>query len=190
MSQFHFRELNAEEVPVIARLVNDAYRPKSGVIGWTHESGLISGDRINATQIERLIRQESSVVLLGLSGSQAVACVHVEGHGVEAHIGMLAVEPALQEAGAGTALLAYAEEYAANIFGAKYFVLAVLEARKELVAFYLRRGYERTAKVFPYPRKAGVGTPMHDASNVVELRKRYNNSFKTDTPDGAQTLTE
>lgn len=182
MSQFHFREANVHEAPAIAQLVNDAYRPKPDVRGWTHESDFVSGNRTNSEQVERLIQKKESVILLGLNGVQVFACIHIEWHGTEAHFGMLAVEPALQAAGAGKALLAHAEEYASSILGAKCFVLDVIEARKELVAFYLRRGYEKTVRVVPYPRNAGAGTPIHDTLNVVEMRKRYNNSLQARRP--------
>src|SRR3989338_3929198 len=118
MSQLHFRKANTTEAPAIARLVNDAYRPQPGAGGWTSEEQFVSGERASAGMIQQLVERQSSVVFLGLQGTKIVGCVHVETSATVAHIGMLAVEPTLQQAGAGKAPLAYAEAHAGSVMGA------------------------------------------------------------------------
>lgn len=165
-----FRSATIDEAERIARLVNAAYRPAPGEGGWTHESGLVHGSRISPRQVEALII--TSRVIVGLADGTIVACVHVASDGNEAHIGMLAVEPSLQAGGIGKALLRHAEEYASTLLGAEYLVLVVVGARRELMAFYLRRGYERTGNVLEYPVEAGVGTPLSGTLELEVLRKR------------------
>jgi hypothetical protein len=63
--------------PEIAALVNKAYRPESDVVGWTHESALVAGDRTSSRQVENLFRQDSFVLVMKRNG-EVVACVHVE----------------------------------------------------------------------------------------------------------------
>jgi len=154
-----FRTANKSDAKAIALLVNKAYRPETGTSGWTHESDLVSGNRASVGQVEEAISKPDSVILVGLNGSEIVACVHVEKDGSCCHIGMLAVNPKLQGLGAGKQMLAHAERYANENFCSEKFIMVVVSSRSELIAFYLRRGYQKTGTVQDYPRSAGVGTP-------------------------------
>ncbi|MEQ1558729.1 MAG: GNAT family N-acetyltransferase [Methyloglobulus sp.] len=171
-----FRTANSPDIEAIVKLVNSAYRPASGVSGWTHEAELVSGDRINVDQVKEIIAKRNSVILVGLKGSEVVACVHVEKHGNNSHIGMLAVKPLLQGTGFGKQMLAYAETYAREEFGSVKFVMFVLSLRNELIAFYQRRGYQKTGDITDYPLSAGAGTPKHADLKVEALEKRHNNN--------------
>lgn len=70
-----------------------------------------------------------------------------------AYLGMLCVDPALQAAGLGRALIAAAEAQAARDFGATAMEMTVIDKRGELIAWYERRGYIRTGETrhFPVP---------------------------------------
>jgi ribosomal protein S18 acetylase RimI-like enzyme len=171
MTELHFRVARIGDSAEIAQLVNEAYRPAPGMGGWTHESDLVSGERINSEKIGLLIKQEGSTILVGVLGSIIVACVHIEKEGANGCIGMLAVSPSLQGLGKGKEVLAHAEEYAINNFGSNSFVLIVVAARAELISFYLRRGYKKTGTTMQYPLNAGVGTPKFDALQIETLHK-------------------
>ncbi|MGD8568369.1 MAG: GNAT family N-acetyltransferase [Gammaproteobacteria bacterium] len=175
MSELKFREATINDASEIARIVNASYRPKRGAEGWTHESGLVGGERTNAAQVEVLLRR--SVILLGVHQLNIVACVQIELKGRDAHIGMLAVMPAMQSTGIGSALLAHAEAHAATALKAEQFVLVVVEARSELIEFYARRGYEQAEQGLPYPTHAGVGTPRRGELGLSILRKRSNTAL-------------
>lgn len=163
----------------IALLVNNAYRPESGVSGWTHESDLVSGNRADVSQIVEIMSKPDSVILLGINDSDIVACVHVEKDGSNCYIGMLAVNPLLQGSGAGKQMLAYAEQYACEHFRSEKFVMVVLSARSELIAFYLRRGYQKTGDIMDYPLSAGVGAPKYADLKVEMLEKKSNANQST-----------
>jgi ribosomal protein S18 acetylase RimI-like enzyme len=180
MNRLTIRQATARDAGNIARLVNEAYRPRPGAGGWTHESSLVSGERTNARKVEALLSH--SVVRVGLRGATIVACVQIEGKGEEAHIGMLAVKPAMQRAGVGDAMLTQAERYAESSLGAEQFVLFVVAARSELIQFYLRRGYEETTQRLPDPVGSGVGTPRDRALDVAVLRKRSGASLEPAGP--------
>jgi ribosomal protein S18 acetylase RimI-like enzyme len=181
MTELSIRQAMISDSAEIARIVNLAYRPESGAEGWTHESHLVSGERTNAEQVEELLHH--SVILLGLHGSMIVACVQIESKGSEANIGMLAVEPAMQCAGIGKAMLAHAETYADVSLGAEQFVLIVVGDRHELLQFYRRRGYKETGQRLPYPVESGVGTPRRSELDLMVLRKRSNASHQQDAQE-------
>jgi ribosomal protein S18 acetylase RimI-like enzyme len=166
-----FRAAGAPDAEAIARLVNAAYRPVPGDAGWTHEADLVSGHRTTAAQVLDAVDRPDSVVFVALRDAEIVACVHVEKHDDDSHIGMLAVHPQRQAAGLGKHMLALAEDHAVMHFGAQRCLLAVLSARQELIAFYLRRGYRKTGQVMDYPLDAGFGTPRQADLHVVLLAK-------------------
>jgi len=180
MSELTFRVATEMDAESIAEIVNGAYRPKKGEGGWTHESDLVKGDRTTPDQVRTLIKDSSVVV--GLSADAIVCCAHVAIEHGAAHIGMLAVSPKLQATGLGKALLGYAERYATEVLGASDMVLIVLRNRPELIAFYLRRGYERTGEFQAYPTDLSVGTPVRDGLELDVLRKRVHPSLQARRP--------
>lgn len=50
--------------------------------------------------------------------------------------------------------------------------MIVVSGRIELIAFYLRRGYQQTGSVMDYPILAGVGTPKDASLKIEALEKR------------------
>ncbi|TAK91075.1 MAG: GNAT family N-acetyltransferase [Burkholderiaceae bacterium] len=155
-----FREAVAADAEAIAQLVNRAYRPALNSAGWTHESSLVSGKRINPTQVTDAMGKADAAILLGYNHAEITACVHVEKHDLVSHIGMLAVAPELQGLGTGKQMLAYAEEYSRKHFAVEKFVIFVLSARAELIAFYQRRGYRKTGITQAYPVKPPKSVPL------------------------------
>ncbi len=166
-----FRIANKADAKAIAQLVNESYRPKYRGQGWTHEADLISGERINAAQIAEAIASDGSIILLGFSGSEAIASVHIEKDGDNCLIGMLAVSPGGQGRGVGKEMLSQAECYANMKFNSKKFTMLVISARSELISFYLRRGYQKTGAVMDYPLSAGAGAPKRTDLKVEVLEK-------------------
>ena len=156
--------------PEIAALVNKAYRPESDVVGWTHESALVAGDRTSSRQVENLFRQDSFVLVMKRNG-EVVACVHVELADNGCWIGMLATLPADQNSGVGKRMLLAAEASAIEHFTPKRLMMSVLSSRPELLSFYQRRGYQLTGQVSDYPREVGVGTPLSKELKVLALQK-------------------
>ncbi|MGZ8191483.1 MAG: GNAT family N-acetyltransferase [Methylococcaceae bacterium] len=150
-----FRTANLNDVDVLAELVNMAYHPEPGIGSWTDETRFVSGTRTNEQSLINLLAKDDSVVLLGLHEDVILACVHLEKSANQAHIGMLAVNPALQGAGIGKQMLDQAEAYARNHFKVEKFVLIVISLRDELIAFYLRRGYHKTDTTIDYTQLCG-----------------------------------
>ena len=166
------KEAAINDAEQIAQIVNQAYRPKAGEGGWTHESGLVSGQRIHAQQVASLMRK-NSVVLLAYEACTLIGCVHVEHVGSYCHIGMLTTTPSLQNKGVGKTLLTAAENLAVSRYGAEGFKMSVLSSRPELLAYYERRGYRLSGSTYPYPAQAGFGKPIDPNLRLLELIKPY-----------------
>jgi ribosomal protein S18 acetylase RimI-like enzyme len=166
------KEATHSDAEQIAHLVNKAYRPGPSERGWTHESELVSGQRINTEQVASLMNNNGSV-LVAYDGNNLVGCVHVERADPYCYIAMLATMPSLQNNGLGKKLLAAAEHLAVSRHGAQGFKMSVLSSRPELLAYYERRGYRLTGSTHPYPAEAGVGQPLNANLQVLELIKPH-----------------
>ena len=153
----------------ICDLVNVAYR---GGQGWTRETDIVAGDRVQAAEIAAAISGSNSHMFVCRQRERVVACVCVEMEGDVAQIGMFAVDPECQGAGLGGKVLALAEDYASQQLGASKFVVVVVSQRPELIAYYERRGYRRTGKIQDYPTRRDDGTPLAPGLTVEYLEKR------------------
>jgi N-acetylglutamate synthase-like GNAT family acetyltransferase len=109
----------------------------------------VAGSRTSAAQILEALSRHRSVILVGLNNKAIVACAHVEKDGNSSNIGMLAVNPILQGAGAGKLMLAEAEKYASSVFSSEKFVMVVASERTELETADLlkRSNLEKTAEI-------------------------------------------
>jgi ribosomal protein S18 acetylase RimI-like enzyme len=164
------RKAKPDDLSAIVALVNRAYRPVGESKGWTHESDIVDGVRVTEEQVCALFVPDS-FVFVAEQDSQLLACVHLQMEKGCAHIGMLATNPDLQAKGYGKTMLAYAERYALENFSARQFEMVVISERVELVAFYLRRGYQKTGRVDGYPVSAGVGIPKVQGLTIEVLQK-------------------
>lgn len=150
-SPLALRPANLLDVEAIVALVNVAYRGETSRQGWTTEADLLDGLRTTAAEVQQLIESSHSTLLLAVNNHEIVASVCLEQVADAAHIGMFVVRPDLQGSGLGKQLLTYAESYARQHWTVKKFVMYVITLRHELIAFYERRGYQRTGilKTFP-----------------------------------------
>jgi ribosomal protein S18 acetylase RimI-like enzyme len=158
----------------LADLVNSAYRGVGGRRGWTHEAELISGERARSIDVAAMISDGSTTVLVrrGDNATALLGCVAVEMDGAnKCTISMLAIAPELQAVGLGRALLADAEQLAADK-GAAAAKITVVRQREALIAWYERRGYRRTGsyEAFPYGDDS-VGIPLRADLVFVVLEK-------------------
>lgn len=173
MQRIDIRKAVSGDAEAITKLVNRSYRPASGIKGWTHESALVKGDRTNIKTMTAAL--QNTTVLIGVNeDSVIVGCVQIEAHGRQAHIGMLAVDPAQQSSGMGKLLLEGAEKFAVRSIQAEEAILTVIAARTELIDYYLRRGYTRTDERLQYPIESGVGMPSEAAMDLIILKKTFN----------------
>ncbi len=161
------------DAAAIVTLVNSAYRGTPSRRGWTSEVELIEGPRIDADGVLTLLRAPDSVILVIRGQQQLNGCLHLEKHAETTHLSLLSVRPAMQGSLYGRFLLAAAEHYAREHFGARRLDMHVIEQRVELLAWYERRGYTPTGEVKPFPyHDARLGAPARDDLRFVVLERR------------------
>lgn len=156
-----FRTATLADVPDLRALVERAYRGESAKRGWTHEADLLEGDRTSDAELAETIADEKARVLLARIDGKLAGSVTIRDLGDgRAYLGMLCVDPELQAEGLGRALIADAEDMAADEFGAKVMSMTVVDVRTELIAYYERRGYVRTGELRPFPLSMDVPFQM------------------------------
>src|SRR5688572_918816 len=143
---------DSTDVNRIIELVNDAYRGSSKTPGWTHETTLLAGRRIDATTLATMIEDSDSTILVMRHERDVVGCVALRRLDErDWYLSMLAVDPDRQEGGLGKAIMTGAESFARER-GASRIKISVIDQRESLIAWYERRGYIRTGALerFPY----------------------------------------
>jgi predicted N-acetyltransferase YhbS len=136
----------------IATLVNDAYRGSSKSPGWTHEGGLLAGQRIDVASLRASVRNEGSTILVMRKDGDIVGCVALQPlDDGEWYLSMLAVDPDRQIAGVGKAIMAGAERFAQER-GAQRIRISVINLRASLLAWYEARGVHANRRCRPIPR--------------------------------------
>lgn len=134
----------------LVSLVNSAYRGDDAKKGWTTEADLLGGQRVDVEGMKLLLSAPDSVVFLAEDSDSFIGCVEVKSTEKGCYIGMLTVDPTLQNKGVGKVLLQHAEEYAARNGSPRAF-MTVIGVREELIAWYERRGYRRTGAQQDFP---------------------------------------
>jgi ribosomal protein S18 acetylase RimI-like enzyme len=138
------------DVAQIVSLVNSAYRGETALQGWTSESHLLEGIRVDEAELTGYFNR-SEVTLLKYVGDEGnidgfVYLERVDGNRL--YLGMLTVNPLLQAAGIGRRLLAAANEQARNL-NCSFIKITVISTRLELIAWYERRGFVATGETMP-----------------------------------------
>ncbi len=167
-----FRQATGVDIPAIVDLVQSAYRGDASRVGWTTEADLLDGIRIDARGVAEVIDHADSFVLLYEGDGVLLACAHVERQGGQAYFGMFAVRPTAQGNGVGRRVLAEAERCAVAHWGVARMAMKVIDAREDLIAWYVRRGYKRTGEHEPFPYgDARFGIPRRDGLRFERLEK-------------------
>ncbi len=187
-SQLSFRKARFEEAEFIARLVNSAYRGDSSKAGWTSEADLLDGQRTDPSEIQSLIQDSNSMILLCLQNDEIIGSVLLQKKEESVYLGMFVVRPDLQGNGIGKQFLSAAERIAQHKWGVLKITMSVitlrpeliafyqrrgyrLTLRPELIAFYQRRGYRLTGELFPFPDDPAAGIPRVQGLQFEMLEK-------------------
>ncbi|MBX3246070.1 MAG: GNAT family N-acetyltransferase [Myxococcales bacterium] len=159
------------EVGAIVALVESAYRGEGSRVGWTTEADLLGGRRTGEDEVGPLV--DAGAMHVWVRGGEVVGCVLLRPEAAgPAYLGMLTVRPTEQGRAVGDAILAAAERYARNVLGARAIRMTVISVRSELIAWYARRGYQRTGERAPFPYgDARFGEPKRDDLEFVVLQK-------------------
>jgi ribosomal protein S18 acetylase RimI-like enzyme len=146
------RTVTSEDLPALHALVERAYRGDAARTGWTHEADLLDGQRTDLEALAETLADPDRRILVAFDGDTLVGCVQISKvAGGRAYLGLLTVDPDRQACGLGAKLIAAAEDQALALFGAQAMEMTVIRQRKELIAYYERRGYALTGEERPFP---------------------------------------
>lgn len=141
----------------LTALVNSAYRGEGSKQGWTSESHLLDGVRIDDLTMLTYLQDDRVTILKYLNNdNQIIGCVYLEARETWLYMGLLTVSPLLQGAGIGKELLAAASEHARKLHHRKI-EITVISSRSELIAWYQRHGYKPTGELRPFPKDDKFG---------------------------------
>lgn len=161
-----FRFAALDDLSELHALIERAYRGDSARKGWTHEADMLSDPRTDIATLSAILADARSRLLLAIVAERITGCVQISdiGEGT-AYLGLLCVDPASQASGLGRHLIAEAEAQAQAVFAARRMTMSVIEARTELIAYYVRRGYEPTGRQLDFP------VPLNPPLFMTELAK-------------------
>lgn len=159
----------SDDSAALLDLINRAYRGVDGERRWTTEQHLVTGDRLQAADLQKMLADSDLDWVIARQQAQVVGCIVIKYDAEYTEFGTFAVEPALHGSGLGKALLQFAEDHARA--RSAVFQVTVVEQNQNLVQFYQRRGYEHTGVRIPYPVTQNVGIPKQPDIELVLLRK-------------------
>ncbi|MGG7575138.1 GNAT family N-acetyltransferase [Streptomyces sirii] len=150
-SELTFRTALEADIPGLVELIESAYRGDASRVGWTTEADLLEGQRTDPEGVAAVVRNETGRLLIAERDGELVACCQLEHRGDHAYFGMFAVRPKLQGGGLGKIIIAEAERTAQETWGSGEMRMTVIRQREDLIAWYERRGYQRTGELSPFP---------------------------------------
>jgi ribosomal protein S18 acetylase RimI-like enzyme len=165
------------DVPAIAALMNRAYRGSGSPAGWSTEEPYLSGSRTTSDVLRADLLAKPKALLLKWvepPSNEFSGCVWLEPLGDHTwYLGSLAIDPNRQNSGLGRTLLAAAEDWVRDHGGTRI-RMTVVNVRDKLIAWYLRRGYQLTGEMEPFPYGDDrFGRPLRDDLSFVVLEKHF-----------------
>ncbi|HSK64231.1 MAG TPA: GNAT family N-acetyltransferase, partial [Pyrinomonadaceae bacterium] len=128
-------------------VINAAFRIAEGFF--------IDGNRITLEELRQHLT--TGVFLVAESEETITGCVYLELRGERAYLGLLSVDPLVQQSGLGSRLMTAGEEYC-RARGARFMDIYIVNLRTELPAFYRNRGYVETGAT-PFPADVQTKQP-------------------------------
>ena len=133
----------------ITVMINSAFR--------IVEEFFFDSDRITQKEVEELLGK--GAFLLAETDGRLNGCVYVELRGERSYLGLLSVDPNLQQGGIGSLLMNEAENYCRE-HGSRFMDIVIVSLRDDLPAFYHKRGYVENGTT-PFPADVETKIPCH-----------------------------
>jgi ribosomal protein S18 acetylase RimI-like enzyme len=172
-ANLNFRVATLEDAPQLQGLIQSAFRAEDSRSDWTGDMGLASQFHISVKEIEDFIKGPDSAFLMATNNTDvAVGTIGVSKRGPNsARLSMLAVDHRYHREGLGRQVLGYAEAYGQQTWGATKLELNALSTRQTLIAWYMRRGYQKTGETSPFPRERFPDLNLPEDMCFVEFDK-------------------
>jgi ribosomal protein S18 acetylase RimI-like enzyme len=169
-----YRPATLTDASNIVALVHSAYRGETSRTGWTTEADILEGTRTDIQEVNEIINTPDNLIILCEQQNQILASVHLQKQGSTAYLGMFAVRPNLQNSGIGKAHLHTAEQIVQQQWQCPRMQMTVITLRHELIAWYIRRGYQPTGLFKPFPYgQSRYGNPKRDDLLLEVLEKTF-----------------
>jgi GNAT superfamily N-acetyltransferase len=133
------RIAGSDDAERIKDLINAAFR--------LVEEFFVDGDRIELAEVRESLKK-GKFLLAEVDGTIR-GCVYIEPRGDRSYLGLLAVDPHRQQAGLGSLLMDFAENYCRDL-SCRFMDIKVVNLREGLPSFYAKRGYIQTG-TSPFP---------------------------------------
>lgn len=169
------RVAQLSDIPFIVPLVNSAYRGDTSKSGWTTEAELLDGQRTDESSLYDIISGQNAIILLFTMDNQVepIGCVLLENKKSSAYLGMFSILPTLQNSGLGKTFLSLAQSWCVKNWNSKEIEISVIAQRKELIAWYQRRGFVANGETLPFPYgDEKFGIPKRDDLYFIILIKQ------------------
>ncbi|KAJ5249147.1 acyl-CoA N-acyltransferase [Penicillium chermesinum] len=171
-----FRLANQDDASRIQQLVQSSFRTHDSRPEWTGLLELASSFSISVDEISANIGKPDNVFLMALTSLGAdgdlVASIQVTKRGADiGRLSRLAVNDRYQRGGVGRQVLLYAEDYCQRTWGIRKFSLNTLSTRPALIAWYMRRGYQKTGETSPFPIESFAATQLPADLCFIEFEK-------------------
>ncbi len=147
MSKIRIADLSDDEQ--ITAVINAAFKIAEGFF--------VDGNRISREEVQQHL--ETGVFLVAETENGITGCVYLEPRGERAYLGLLSVDPTIQQSGLGSQLMTAGEEYCRER-GARFMDIYIVNLREELPAFYRKRGYVENGTT-PFPADVPTKQPCH-----------------------------
>lgn len=151
-------------------LVNSAYRGDVSKKGWTTEANILTGVRIDDKELIEMINTPNSTVFKYVENNKILGCVLLIEKENKLYLGMLCVNPELQNSGIGKKILKFANEFAVEKNFPKI-VMTVISTRIELINWYIRHGYFENGEREPFPENHAADVISGNKLEFVVLEK-------------------
>jgi ribosomal protein S18 acetylase RimI-like enzyme len=163
----HITPSTLNDVSELNILINKAYRGESSKKGWTTEANLLDGLRIDEATLVEYINDADTAILKYTNNNGGIeGCVYLNRGTDKLYIGMLSVNPELQNTGIGRQLLEAATEHAKQL-NCDTLWMTVISTRSELIAYYERKGFELTGEKKPFPTDTKFGIQKQPLELIV-----------------------
>ena len=155
----------------LSALINSAYRGETSKKGWTTEADLLEGTRTSEEELISIIASSNHYLFKFIRDEKIIGSVLLIAKKEVLYLGMLTVSPELQNSGIGKQLLQAAEQLAQQLELSRI-QMTVIGIRKELLAWYMRNGYEDTGVREPFPFGEGDKALTSEPLDFIVLEKK------------------
>lgn len=158
------------DISELNNLVNSAYRGDKSKKGWTTEANILGGIRIDNNELIELINEPKSTVFKYIVNNKIEGCVLLVEKENKLYLGMLCVNPELQNSGIGKKILQFADKFALEKSLPKI-IMTVISSRIELINWYNRHGYIDTGAREPFPESHSDDVISGEKLEFIVLEK-------------------